>query len=978
MVCSGILLLVRTQRRQWRAEAALAVARDEARDASRLKSEFLSRISHELRTPLNAILGFSELLQLDDLTTEQSESVDHMLRGGRHLLGLINEVLDISRIETGNLALSVEVVDLLEVVTETADLIRPLAAEREITLDILPSGEGRWIVQADRQRLKQVLLNLASNAVKYNRHAGTIHIACRRTPGDRVGVDVADTGPGIPPDKMERLFMPFDRLGAEQSEVQGTGLGLALSQGLMEAMGGTLTAHSTEGEGTTFTLELAVAGEPVDADDDAPPELAGQPPDAVAGPRHTILYVEDNPSNLRLVERVLARQGGMDLLTASEGEIVPELVRQRRPDLVLLDLHLPGIDGEEVLRRLRADPGTADLPVVIVSAEVNPWYRERLLAAGASDYLSKPLDIPQFLRVLHEPWSLPTTRQRRIRTTLDPPGIQAHKGWGLLPRPLGGLMSSAAGSGEWSAEERELRRVEVASQQRASRWQSFGAIVAAVATAAAAFAALQAAEAVEVARSATNRQIDEDRLSAALDALGGEQPAQRIAGITLLRRNVTERLDRAGSQGAEEADRRDAHGLFATSLLIVQNYLRSAEVSSTRPGTAAGAGYGFPKLASDTAYASRELQLLLNLEDQVKGLPGRRLGVDLSNVVLYGQSWEGVNFSWLNHYSRGMDLRGANLRRARWGTSYLGYSHLQCADLSGSVFGLGKPGGGFHFASLVFADLRGANLSGAKLQADMTEAKLDGANLDGADFTGANLNGVDFSQARHLDRAIGLDRARFYKPPSPKDAAAGPGRSRTGPAWSEASGGTCPRCRRPPRRAGSPAPGRAEARPSAHRFLHELADPLLVGGGQLRQGEGGRPHGALVEVRGSVEPEGRIPLLELRSGCEEADDLAVLCIRGHPVPGSRREVGRAGLDDRMEPLAHGAIRLRHLGELREHVALPVPLAGLQLLAALLHRGPFLVREALGRLAGRGGALGGLRRVAHCRSSLRVLMGRPSC
>jgi CheY-like chemotaxis protein len=321
-----------------------------------------------------------------------------MLRGGRHLLELINEVLDISRIETGNLALSVEVVDLLEVVTETADLIRPLAAEREITLQVPPSAEGRWIVQADRQRLKQVLLNLASNAVKYPHHGGTIRVTCRRRPGHRVGVDVADTGPGIPPGKMERLFMPFDRLGAEQSEVQGTGLGLALSQGLMEAMGGTLTAHSAEGEGTTFTLELAVADEPVDA----PPELAGQPPDAVAGPRHTILYVEDNPSNLRLVERVLARRGDVHLLTASEGEIVPELIRQRRPDLVLLDLHLPGIDGEEVLRRLRADPATADLPVVIVTAEVNPWYRERLLAAGATDYLSKPLDIPQFLHVLHE------------------------------------------------------------------------------------------------------------------------------------------------------------------------------------------------------------------------------------------------------------------------------------------------------------------------------------------------------------------------------------------------------------------------------------------------------------------------------------------------------------------------------------------------------------------------------------------------
>src|SRR5829696_7389495 len=192
-------------------------------------TEPCSSMSHELRTPLNAILGFGQLLQLDDLTTEQSESVDHMLRGGRHLLELINEVLDISRIESGNLSLSPEPVDVLELVKDTVDLIRPLAAEREIDIQAPSPSGATWIVQADRQRLKQVLLNLASNAVKYNRHAGTIHIACRRAPGRRVGVDVTDTGPGIPTDKMERLFMPFDRLGAEQSEVQGTGLGLALS-----------------------------------------------------------------------------------------------------------------------------------------------------------------------------------------------------------------------------------------------------------------------------------------------------------------------------------------------------------------------------------------------------------------------------------------------------------------------------------------------------------------------------------------------------------------------------------------------------------------------------------------------------------------------------------------------------------------------------------------------------------------------------
>jgi len=255
-------VLVRLQRRQWRVEAALEVARDQARDASRLKTEFLSRISHELRTPLNAILGFGQLLQLDDLTEEQRESVDQMLRGGRHLLGLINEVLDISRIETGSLALSLEAVNLLEVVTESADLIRPLAAERGIGIHLPSREDCPWTVHADRQRLKQVLLNLASNAVKYNHHGGSIHLACHATSEGRVGIVVRDTGPGIPADKMERLFMPFDRLDAEQTDVQGTGLGLALSKGLMKAMGGTLTAHSVQGEGPSARPAQSVAQPP--------------------------------------------------------------------------------------------------------------------------------------------------------------------------------------------------------------------------------------------------------------------------------------------------------------------------------------------------------------------------------------------------------------------------------------------------------------------------------------------------------------------------------------------------------------------------------------------------------------------------------------------------------------------------------------------------------------------------------------------
>jgi PAS domain S-box-containing protein len=384
------------------AEGALQEAKETADRANHAKSEYLSRMSHELRTPLNAILGFGQLLQLDGLTEEQRESVDQILRGGRHLLGLINEVLDISRIETGSLALSREAVNLYELLKETIDLIRPLAAERELGIEA-PSAEGcSWTVQADRQRLRQVLLNLASNAVKYNRHGGTISFTCQPAPDGRVRILVRDTGPGISADNMQRLFTPFDRLGAEQTDIQGTGMGLALSKRLLEAMGGTLTAHSLEGQGSTFTLELALAEDPLEHYELATPAQSLPVPDRGSGPERTVLYVEDNPSNLRLVERVLGQRGGVRLLTATQGQLVQDLVRQHRPDLVLLDLHLPDIAGEEVLRRLQADPETADLPVVVVSADATAGHIQRLLAAGARQYLTKPLDVSQFLEVVDE------------------------------------------------------------------------------------------------------------------------------------------------------------------------------------------------------------------------------------------------------------------------------------------------------------------------------------------------------------------------------------------------------------------------------------------------------------------------------------------------------------------------------------------------------------------------------------------------
>ena len=401
LVMGAIIVRLKTSLEHDRAKQEAERAKQEAERANQAKSQFLSRMSHELRTPLNAILGFGQLLNMGGLEPRQEECVQQILRGGRHLLELINEVLDISRIETGSLALSSEAVNVSELLRETLDLIRPLAAERELRIQA-PSEQGcAGVVQADRQRLRQVLVNLASNAVKYNRHGGSISVACNAADG-QVRILVQDTGPGIPADKLPRLFTPFDRLGAEQTDIQGTGMGLALSKRLAEAMGGSLTAHSVEGQGSTFTLELALAEDPLERYEQtslAPPAPSH---DHGSGQERTVLYVEDNPSNLRLIERVLGQRGGVRLLTATQGQLVHDLARQHQPDLILLDQHLPDMAGEEVLGRLRADPHTAHLPVVVVSADATAGQIQRLLAAGATHYLTKPLDVTRFLEVVDE------------------------------------------------------------------------------------------------------------------------------------------------------------------------------------------------------------------------------------------------------------------------------------------------------------------------------------------------------------------------------------------------------------------------------------------------------------------------------------------------------------------------------------------------------------------------------------------------
>jgi CheY-like chemotaxis protein len=379
-------------------EQLMLAARREAEEANQAKSEFLSRMSHELRTPLNAILGFGQLLSLEELPPEQRDSVDHILKAGRHLLELINEVLDISRIEAGRMDLSPEPVSVEDVLAEALQLIRPLAQDHGVRLEEA-SRRPELYVLADRQRIRQVLLNLLTNAVKYNTAGGSVTVTCDDREDGRLRILIADTGPGIEPEKLTRLFTPFERLGAEQSGVEGTGLGLALSKRLIEAMGGTIGMESAPGSGSTAWIELKVAESQVERLD-----LALALPSIAPAPSHsrTVLYIEDNVDSTRLMERIFDRWPDVRLISAMQGSIGLDLARQHKPDLILLDLHLPDIQGHEVLEKLRSDPSTSHIPVIVTSADATAGQIQRLRDGGADDYLTKPLDIPRFAEVVRK------------------------------------------------------------------------------------------------------------------------------------------------------------------------------------------------------------------------------------------------------------------------------------------------------------------------------------------------------------------------------------------------------------------------------------------------------------------------------------------------------------------------------------------------------------------------------------------------
>jgi signal transduction histidine kinase/CheY-like chemotaxis protein len=391
------------QRQQLEEKSAqLAEAKRRAEQASQAKTEFLSRVSHEMRTPMNAILGFAQVLETETLAVHQRANVREIREAGEHLLALINDVLDIEDIEQHRVTLEVTAVHVVDVVAEVLRLSAPLAASNAVSLH--SCSEEDFTVHADRRRLKQILLNLVANGVKYNRRGGAVTVRCRNMGEGRVRISVEDTGIGIGAERLGELFTPFNRLGAGTSSIQGTGLGLAVSRALAAAMEGELGVDSNPGSGSTFWLELraapAAAATVRTAADGAVPRSAP----AAVGPRASrpphVLCVEDNPSNARLVEILLGRRLGMRLSFAATGARALELARNEPPDLILLDLNLPDGSGLGVLQELRADARTRTTKVLVVSADALPEHIDAMLAAGADDYLTKPYDVNHFVDVV--------------------------------------------------------------------------------------------------------------------------------------------------------------------------------------------------------------------------------------------------------------------------------------------------------------------------------------------------------------------------------------------------------------------------------------------------------------------------------------------------------------------------------------------------------------------------------------------------
>jgi PAS domain S-box-containing protein len=397
----GAVLVFRDVTMRNRLDRALQEKNVELEKASQAKSDFLSSMSHELRSPLNAILGFSQLLETDSPppTPLQSGNIAQILQAGWHLLNLINEVLDLAKIESGHASLSPEPVSISEVILECQGMIEPQAQERGIQL-VFPRFDMPYFVRADRTRVKQVLLNLLSNAIKYNTQGGTVELKCGPSTRGHIRVSIRDTGAGLSPEQIAQLFQAFNRLGQEAGAVEGTGIGLVVAKRLIELMDGVIGVESSVGVGSVFWFELLLVGEPrlAHAPDNAALEVK-----LLTHPKalqHTLLYVEDNPANLKLVEQIIMRRPDICLLTAVNGTSGIELARYSQPDIILMDINLPDISGIEALKILHAGPLTARIPVIALSANAMPRDIKNGLEAGFLRYITKPIKINEFLQAL--------------------------------------------------------------------------------------------------------------------------------------------------------------------------------------------------------------------------------------------------------------------------------------------------------------------------------------------------------------------------------------------------------------------------------------------------------------------------------------------------------------------------------------------------------------------------------------------------
>ena len=383
------------------AEQRVLQARDAAENANRAKSEFLSSMSHELRTPLNAIMGFAQLFDYDDnLTPEQLENLREIRKAGGHLLQLINDVLDLAKIESGKLTLSLEPVLPSRVVRECIQLVQSLAEGRAIKISTDFRRHTNAFILADSVRLKQVVLNLLSNAIKYNRMGGTVEVIFMATEDGQLRIGVRDTGHGIAEDKRKEMYQPFNRLGAEGGKVEGSGVGLVITRRLMEMMHGAIDFESRVGAGTTFWLTFQQVEQP-----DMEVAVHTHVPTAraelnISSP-HKVLYIEDNPSNIRVIRQFCQRFPLLELEVAEEAFMGLYKARTFVPDIIILDINLPGMDGFEVLEVLKADPGTASVPVLALSANAMNFDVERGMKAGFFEYLTKPIDINRLIQTLN-------------------------------------------------------------------------------------------------------------------------------------------------------------------------------------------------------------------------------------------------------------------------------------------------------------------------------------------------------------------------------------------------------------------------------------------------------------------------------------------------------------------------------------------------------------------------------------------------